>query len=68
MLYINGEAVQREPAGEWEGEGRFGSDSAIQQYRETLPNGVSYITLDMIDERRRATTPASSRCRPTTIS
>ncbi len=25
VLYINDEAVQREPAGEWEGEGRFGA-------------------------------------------
>jgi signal peptidase I len=49
VLYINDEAVPREPAGAWEGEGRFGSDTAIKQYRETLPNGVSYLTLDMID-------------------
>jgi signal peptidase I len=43
QLYINDEPVQREPAGEWEGEEPFG---AARQYRETLPNGVSYITLD----------------------
>jgi signal peptidase I len=42
LLYINDEAVQREPAGQWNGE-PFGS---VEQYRETLPNGVSYITLD----------------------
>ena len=48
-LHINGEAVEREPAGEWEGEGRFGSRGGIAQYRETLPNGVSYITLDMTE-------------------
>lgn len=48
-LHINGEAVEREPAGEWTGEGRFGSTRGIQQYRETLPNGVSYITLDMTE-------------------
>jgi signal peptidase I len=47
VLYINDEAVDREPAGEWLGEGRFGATTAIQQYRETLPNGVSYTTLDM---------------------
>ena len=51
MLYINDEAVKREPAGEWEGEGRFGAPAAIKEYRETLPNGVSYITLDMTDKR-----------------
>jgi signal peptidase I len=46
VLYINDVAVEREPAGEWEGAGRFGSETAIQAYRETLPNGVSYLTLD----------------------
>ena len=48
VLYINDEPVKREPAGEWEGEGRFGQ-SGIPQYRETLPNGVSYLTLDMTE-------------------
>jgi signal peptidase I len=47
VLYINGEAVEREPAGEWKGTGPF--DSAVRQYRETLPNGVSYITLDRVE-------------------
>jgi len=46
-LFINGEAVKREPAGE------FGSDEEpfgfAKQYRETLDNGVSYITLDSRD-------------------
>ena len=37
--------VPREPAGDWEGEGPF-DDRPDPQYRETLPNGVSYITLD----------------------
>ena len=49
LLYVNGEAVQREQAGDWEGEGRFGATIPIRQYRETLPNGVSYITLDMTE-------------------
>jgi signal peptidase I len=43
VLYINDEAVQREPVGEWRGDEAFGP---AMQYRETLPNGVSYITLD----------------------
>jgi signal peptidase I len=49
VLYINGAAVQREPAGEMLADGRFGSPTAIKQYRETLPNGVSYLTLDMTE-------------------
>ncbi|MGH6922579.1 MAG: signal peptidase I, partial [Propylenella sp.] len=36
VLYINGEAVKREPAGEWRGADRFGN-VGINQYRETLP-------------------------------
>jgi signal peptidase I len=48
VLYINGEAVKREPAGAWEGDDRFGRPG-VNQYRETLPNGVSYITLDMTE-------------------
>src|SRR5687768_18148238 len=43
------EAVEREPLGEWRGEEPFGS---AQQYRETLPNGVSYITLDARENTR----------------
>jgi signal peptidase I len=49
VLYINGEAVKREAAGTWKGEGRFGGQTEIKEYRETLPNGVSYITLDMTE-------------------
>jgi signal peptidase I len=48
VLYINDEAVQREPVGDWEGEDRFGR-AGVPAYRETLPNGVSYITLDMTE-------------------
>src|SRR5215207_8552614 len=36
VLYINGTAVPREPAGTWEGGGPFDVANA---YRETLPNG-----------------------------
>ena len=53
VLYINGKPVPREPAGEWEGEGRFGDRTPIPQYRETLDDGVSYITLDMMDDGPR---------------
>jgi len=48
MLYINGEAVKREPAPEWEGGDSF-VRPGVKQYRETLPNGVSYVTLDMTE-------------------
>jgi signal peptidase I len=42
VLYINGTAVPREKVDEW-----VDSDGVrYTRYRETLPNGVSYLTLD----------------------
>ncbi|MEF2071949.1 signal peptidase I [Consotaella aegiceratis] len=43
VLFINDEPVKREPAGEFTAE----DGTKVQQYRETLSNGVSYITLDL---------------------
>jgi signal peptidase I len=48
-LYINDQPVQRERVDDWEGQGRFGAEMEIKQFRETLPNGVSYMTLDMTE-------------------
>ena len=48
VLTINGEPVKRERAGDYEGESAFGRRS-IKRYQETLPNGVSYMTLDMTE-------------------
>ena len=46
VLYINGVAVKREKAGEYiDNEGGDG-EKILQIFRETLPNGVSYDTLD----------------------
>jgi signal peptidase I len=47
VLNINGKPVPRVAEGEWEGEGRFGDPTPIPQYRETLDDGVTYLTLDM---------------------
>lgn len=58
VLYINGTAVPKEPAG------FFVEANGIEvpQYRETLPNGVSYMTLDktttMADNTREFVVPA----------
>jgi signal peptidase I len=46
VLFINGQPVKREPAGEFVDESGFGQPIVVKQYRETLGNGVSYITLD----------------------
>lgn len=42
-LLINGTAVPKEPAGEFVDD----DGTAVPQFRETLPNGVSYMTLDI---------------------
>jgi signal peptidase I len=46
VLYINGEAVERESLGEVDFENEDGRIEQIQAYRETLPNGVSYTIFD----------------------
>jgi signal peptidase I len=47
-LHINGQPVQREEIEKYEGPDPCGSDAmaSVKQWRETLPNGVSYKTLD----------------------
>ena len=47
VLHINGEAVQREKVEDFVDTGRFGEEIRVDRYRETLPNGVSYMTLDL---------------------
>jgi signal peptidase I len=47
VLYINDAAVKRERVDDWvttDGEGR---EQRVARYQETLPNGVSYLTLDL---------------------
>ncbi|HDZ72056.1 MAG TPA: signal peptidase I [Aurantimonas coralicida] len=43
VLSINGKPVPREVVGEFVAD----DGTAVPQYRETLPNGVSYLTLDL---------------------
>ncbi len=47
VLFINGKPVPREPAGVFSGQDQDLRPIVGRQYRETLPNGVSYITLDI---------------------
>jgi signal peptidase I len=48
LLHINGQPVKRERIADFvEGEGS--RTSRVKQWRETLPNGVSYATLDLVD-------------------
>src|SRR5690606_879080 len=46
VLHINGAAVKRERVEDFVDQDRFGNVRRIAQYRETLPNGVTYLTLD----------------------
>jgi signal peptidase I len=47
QLYINGEAVGREKVGEINNPDITEVDRPVEVFRETLPNGVSYDTLDL---------------------
>ena len=56
VLSINGKAVRRERVADYIGENAFGARSGTKRYKETLPNGVSYFTLDLNDNGARDTT------------
>ncbi len=47
VLYINGKAVKRERVDDYENGDPNVSVRRAAQYKETLPNGVSYMTLDL---------------------
>ena len=63
VLYINGVAVKRELTGDYTETGPFGTNIKAQIYRETLPNGVSYDTLDMGDYYNKLLGEIESSCR-----
>ncbi|MEZ5775716.1 MAG: signal peptidase I [Hyphomicrobiaceae bacterium] len=46
VLYINGKAVPKEPAGTFTDYDERGRPVVIDRYQETLPNGVKYYVLD----------------------
>ena len=48
VLYLNGEAVKREKVDDFVGNNRNGREQAIPRYRETLPSGKTYLTLDLV--------------------
>jgi len=47
ILYINDQAVPRERDGTFHPQGRYDTGEDVPVFRETLPNGVSYDTLDL---------------------
>jgi signal peptidase I len=57
-LYINEQPVQRERIGDFvESESEGGATGRTLRWRETLPNGVSYITLSLVGNGPYANTP-----------
>jgi len=51
VLYINGDAVERERLSDFTLDLGRGRTREVRRYRETLPNGVSYQTLDVSSNR-----------------
>jgi signal peptidase I len=49
QVYINGTAVKRTPAPAWVDDEEGVRESPIKRWKETLPNGKSYYTLDLVD-------------------
>ncbi|MEM9207028.1 MAG: signal peptidase I [Pseudomonadota bacterium] len=52
VLHIDGTAVAREDAGSFDDNGQ-----QVRQFKETLPNGVSYMTLDLVENGFADNTP-----------
>ncbi len=48
ILHINDLPIKRQLTGEFIPEGRYSTSAKVPVYTETLPNGVSYKTLDLI--------------------
>ncbi len=61
VLHINGQAVKREPAGTWVDDEGDGQSQTVKVWTETLPNGVSYHTLDLVDNGFYDNTPVYQR-------
>jgi signal peptidase I len=64
VLYINDQAVQRERVGQIDNPDITEENRPVDVYRETLPNGVSYDTLDLSpnavgDDTREFVVPAA---------
>jgi len=57
VLHINEQAVTRERVGDYIEEGVSGTPLTIKRWRETLPNGVSHMTHDLVDNGFYDNTP-----------
>ncbi|MGD9868926.1 MAG: signal peptidase I [Hyphomicrobiales bacterium] len=50
VLHINGNAVPKKPTDDFIIRDAFGNDRRVKRYIETLPNGVSYPVLDLMEQ------------------
>jgi signal peptidase I len=57
VLHINGQPVKRERIEDFIDTEENGSTSRVKRWQETLPNGVTYTTLDLIDNGFYDNTP-----------
>src|SRR5262245_57520131 len=57
LLYINGEPIKRERVEDFIETEEGTRASRVKRWRETLPNGVSYTTLDLVDNGFYDNTP-----------
>jgi signal peptidase I len=57
LLHINGEPVKRERADDFVETDESGRPTRTRRWRETLPNGVTYMTLDLVDNGFYDNTP-----------
>jgi signal peptidase I len=57
LLHINGEPVKRQRIDDFVETEEGGRTTRVKRWRETLPNGVSYTTLDLIDNGFYDNTP-----------
>ena len=49
LLHINGKPVERERIDDFVETDEYGRTTRVKRWRETLPEGVSYTTLDLVD-------------------
>jgi signal peptidase I len=57
VLHINGEPVKRQRLGEFMDVDRLGNGTRMTRYQETLPNGKSYVVVEMTDAGPLDNTP-----------
>ena len=58
VVHINGTPIKREPAPSWVDVEEGVREPAVKRWKETLPNGVSYYVLDLVENSTGSTAEA----------